>query len=204
MWLLLQMPHPTSLGLLFSGIWFALSGFSSVSMCRAHIALQVLQAFAVMLCRMAFCLSGRVIALHLDNSTVKGYLCNQGGTVYPFLSRLTCQTLSVSNMHSITPFPAYIPTHLNVEANYLSWGQLFLERHLFPKMAQAAFHLLGYRKWNCWYPPLPLNASIISPWKLLPLGVECLQLSLDVSGKLYVSSFCISSSNSFQVFGKTC
>ena len=50
-------------------------------MCRAHIALQELQDIAMMLCRMAFCLSVKVVALHLDNSTAKAYLCNQGGTV---------------------------------------------------------------------------------------------------------------------------
>ena len=64
----------------FSGAW---SGFLS----RAHIALQELQAVVVMLHRMAFCLSGKVVSLHLDNSTAKAYLCNQGGTVSPFLSR---------------------------------------------------------------------------------------------------------------------
>ena len=36
------------------------------------------------------------------------------------------------------------------------------------------------------------------------LGVECLQPSLDVSGKLCVSSSCISSSGSIQVFDRTC
>ena len=36
------------------------------------------------------------------------------------------------------------------------------------------------------------------------LGVECLQLSLDLSGKLCVSSSCISSSSSVQVSGRTC
>ena len=36
------------------------------------------------------------------------------------------------------------------------------------------------------------------------LGVECLQPSLDVSGKLCVSSSCISSSGSVQVSGGTC
>ena len=53
-------------------------------MCRAHIALQELQAVAMMLHQMAFHLSGKVVALHLDNSTAKAYLCNQGGTVSPF------------------------------------------------------------------------------------------------------------------------
>ena len=57
------------LPLLVSGPW-------SGSMCRAHIALQELQAVAMVLCRMAFHLSGKVVALHLDSSTAKVYLCN--------------------------------------------------------------------------------------------------------------------------------
>ena len=36
------------------------------------------------------------------------------------------------------------------------------------------------------------------------LGLECLQPSLDISGKLCVSSSCISSSSMVQVFGITC
>ena len=51
---------------------------------------------AMMLHRMAFCLSGKVVALHLDNSTAKAYLCNQGGTVSLFLSRLACWVLSLT------------------------------------------------------------------------------------------------------------
>ena len=76
---------------------------------------------------MAFCLSGKVVALDLDNSTAKAYLCNQGGTVSPFLSRLACLILSLTEKHGITLIPAYIPTHLNVEADYLSWDQLLPE-----------------------------------------------------------------------------
>ena len=74
----------------------------------------------MMLPRMAFHLSGKVVALHLDNSTAKAYLCNQGGIMSPFLSRLACQILSLINKHGITLIPAYISTHLNVEADYLS------------------------------------------------------------------------------------
>ena len=74
-----------------SGLPLSVSGAWSGSLCRAHIALQELQAVAIMLCRMAFHLSGKVVALHLDNSTAKAYLCNQGGTVSPFLSRLACR-----------------------------------------------------------------------------------------------------------------
>ena len=47
------------------------------------IALQEPQAVAVMLHRMAFYLSGKLVALLLDNGTAKAYFCNQGGTVSP-------------------------------------------------------------------------------------------------------------------------
>ena len=77
-----------------SGLPLSVSGVWSGSLCRAHISLQELQAVAIMLCRMAFCLSSKVVALHLDNSTAKAYLCNECGTVSPFLSRLACQILS--------------------------------------------------------------------------------------------------------------
>ena len=50
-----------------------------------HIALQELQAVALKLHQMAFHLDGKVIALHLDNSTAKAYLCNQCDTVCPLL-----------------------------------------------------------------------------------------------------------------------
>ena len=169
-------------------------------MCRAYIALQEHQTIAMMLCRMAFNLSGEVVALHLDNSTAKAYLCNQGGTVCPFLSRLACWIPSLTNKHSITHIPANIPTHLNVGADYLSQDQMLPEWNLFPQVAQVAFHVWGL-------PEVDLLASSYSThWQhyytlesLLPLGglgVECLQPSLDISGKLHVSSSSISSSDS--------
>ena len=95
----------------------------------------------MMVCGMAFCLSGKVVALHLGNNTAKAYLCNQGGTVPPFLSRLACQILSLTDKHGITLIPAYIPTHFNVEADYLSQDQLLLEWHLLPQVAHAVFCL---------------------------------------------------------------
>ena len=68
----------------------------------------------MMLHRKAFCLSGKVVALHLDNSTARAYLLNQGGTVSPFLSRVVFWILSLIIKHGITLIPAYIPTYLNV------------------------------------------------------------------------------------------
>ena len=126
-----------------SGLYLSVSGSWSGSMYRAHIALQELQAVAMMLHRMAFCLSGKMVALDLDNSMAKAYLCNQGSTVSPFLSRLACQILSLTKKHGIALLPAYIPTHLNVEANCLSQDQMLPEWHLLPQVAQAAFHLWG-------------------------------------------------------------
>ena len=46
-------------------------------MVKSDIALQGLQAVAMMLHRMAFHLSSKVVALHLVNSMEKAYLCNQ-------------------------------------------------------------------------------------------------------------------------------
>ena len=122
MWSLLLMLHPLIGPFYFqgSGLPLSVSGAWSGSLSRAHITLQELQAVAIMLSRMAFCLSGKVVALHLDNSTAKAYMCNQGGTVSPFLSRLACQIPILTDKHGITLLPAYIPTHLNVEADFLS------------------------------------------------------------------------------------
>ena len=126
-----------------SGLPLSVSGSWLGSLCRAHIALWQLWAMAMMLHRMAFCPSGKVVALQLHNSTAKAYLHNQGGTVSPFLSRLACQILSLTDKHGITLIPAYIPTHLNMEADYLYQDQLLLECHLLPQVAHTAFCLWG-------------------------------------------------------------
>ena len=47
-----------------SGLLLSVSESWSGSLCRAHIALQELHAIAMMLHRMAFHLSGKVVALH--------------------------------------------------------------------------------------------------------------------------------------------
>ena len=60
-----------------------------------------------------------------------------------FFPRLACQILSLTDRHGITLIPEYIPTHLNLEADYLSQDQLLPEWHFFPQVAQADFHLWG-------------------------------------------------------------
>ena len=44
-------------------------------------------------------------------------------------------------------------------------GLLLPEWHLLPQMAQAAFAFGAYQRRICCHPPIPLNASIITPWK---------------------------------------
>ena len=61
----------------------------------------------------------------------------------PFLSRLACQILSLTDKHGITLIPVFIPAYLNMEANYLPWDQMLPEWHLLPQVAQAGFHLWG-------------------------------------------------------------
>ena len=84
-----------------------------------YITSKELLTFALMQCRMVFDLSGKVVALHLDNSTTKAYLCNLGGRVSLLLSRLACCILNMAKKHGITLIPAYIPTHLKVEVDHL-------------------------------------------------------------------------------------
>ena len=50
----------------------------------------------------------KVLALHLDNSTVKACLCNQGGTTSLF-SRLASHLFNQADELDITLIPAYIP-----------------------------------------------------------------------------------------------
>ena len=83
-----------------------------------------LSAVAMMLHRMTFHLYGKVVALYLDNRTAKDYLCNQGRYSVSFSFQGGCQILSLTDKCSITLIAAYMPTHLSVEANYLSWDQL--------------------------------------------------------------------------------
>ena len=159
-------PTPWAFYFQGSGLPLSVSGSWLGSMCRVHIALQEAQAIAMMLHRMVFYLSVRVVALHLDNSTTKAYLCNQGGTVPPFLSRLVCWILSLTNKHGITLIPTYIPTYLNVEANYLSQGWMLLGGIFSLRWLKHLFTFGVYQWWICWYPPAPLNTSVMTPWNL--------------------------------------
>ena len=61
----------------------------------------------------------------------------------PFHSKLACWILNLTNKHGITLIPTYIPTHLNVVTDYLSWYQMLLDWYFLPQVAHAAFYLWG-------------------------------------------------------------
>ena len=73
-----------------SGLPLSVSGSWSGSLCRAQIALQELQAVAMMLCKMVFCLSGKVVAFFWITA----------------LLRLTCAIRVVQCLLSFSDWPA--------------------------------------------------------------------------------------------------
>ena len=109
---------------------------------RVYIALQELETVALMLHRISFDLSHKKVSILLDSSAVEAYLCNQSGTISLSLSRLACCVLDVANKHDMTVILAYIPTHLYMEAVYLSGGRLVPKWHLL-HIAEAVFQLQG-------------------------------------------------------------
>ena len=125
----------------------------------------------------------------------------------PFLSMLDCQILSLTNKLGITLIPAYIPTHLNVEANCISWESDASREASSPLGGPGRFSPLGPSRdgpagifsFHSMPELLHLGISTTSGG----LGVECLQPSLGISGQLCVSSSCISSSSYVHVCGRT-
>ena len=69
------MDHPWALYFQGSEVLISCCDIWSGSICKRHIALQEIQAVALMLYKMAFWFSGKVFALHLDNNTAEAYLC---------------------------------------------------------------------------------------------------------------------------------
>ena len=96
----------------------------------------------LMLHIMAFHLSSKVGASHLDKSMLK-LIYNQGCTVFLFPSKLPCCIVNLARKHGIPLIPAYILTHLNVKANCLSQGGLLPEWHFLPHIVQVAFQQWG-------------------------------------------------------------
>ena len=86
MWLLPQMLHPFIGPFIFRilGLAYYVMAWGLVYM-QGFYCLEEPQAVVLIPCKMSFQLYGKVVVLHLDSSTAKAYLCNQGGTVSLFL-----------------------------------------------------------------------------------------------------------------------
>ena len=161
----------------------------------AHFALQELWAVAMMLCRMAFWLFGKVVALNIYKSTAKAYLCNQGGTVSPFLCRLAWHC-------SIHSYPSQCGSQLSVMGMVASRviSSLLHCPNSFSSLGSAiggSVCILPHHSMSTFS---HLGNSTTSGG----LGFECIQPSLEVSGKLCLSFSCICSSSSVQVSGGIC
>ena len=190
-----------------SGLPLSVSGSWSGCMCRAHIALQELQAVVMMLHRIAFCLSSRVVALPLENSTAKAYLCNEGGTVSHFLSRLACQILSLMTsilllliQHTFLPISMWRPIICpGSDASRVASS---------PSGGSSSFSPLGSMRGGSagtlLYHSVPALLHLQNSTTSGSFWVECLQPSLDVSGKICVSFSHIGSTSYVQVSSKTC
>ena len=144
----------------------------------------------------------------LDHSTAKAYLHNQGGTVSPFLSRLACWILSLTNRHGITLTPSIHSYPPQCGGRLSVLGLVASRVASSPSGGSCSLSLLGPSRGG----PAGIFSFYSMPALLHPgnpttsgdLGVECLQPSLDFSSKLRVSSSCSGSSSSVHVSGRTC
>ena len=145
MWLLLLTPHPLIGPFIFEDL---------VYLCQLVDSGQVLCA-------------GLIVALHLDNSTSKAYLCNQGGTVSPFVSRLACQILA--SMVLLLFQHTFLTTSMwrliiCPRIRCFRSGIFFLRWH------RQLFNFGAFQMWTYWHLLIQLNASIITDWNLHYLG----------------------------------
>ena len=151
-----------------SGVPITCCGTRSSSMHIAHIALEKCQVVTLTLYKMAFCLSNKVVAFYLDNSTAKAYLCNQGGTTSLFLSTLACYILSLADKHGYCS-DSSICTYPSQCGSQLSQGKLVPKCQLLLGIAQAAFIIGVNLGWICWHPSVPINVFAITPCNVLHL-----------------------------------
>ena len=152
-----------------------------------------------MLCKMAFWLSNKVVALHLDNSTAKSMWYS-----FLFLSRSACCILNLAKKHGISLIPACIP--ISVWKLTISPGaSWFLSGTCLPTLLNLHLTFEVNQRWICWHPHVPINISVITP--TLPLeafGLNAFNHPLSLSGKLCVSFSSFSSPGSIHVPGRMC
>ena len=103
----------------------------------------------------AFWLTGKAVALNVGNSNAKAYFLQSGWYSISFLFQASLLLFK-------SGWQAYVPIHLNVEAYYHCKVQ---EWHLCYHIAQTTLQLGVNWRWICWNIHIPINVSIITPWK---------------------------------------
>ena len=207
MWLLLQMPCLVIGTFIFRVLdcHYQLMDLGQV-LCVRLITLQEIQVVAMMLRRMVFQLSGKVVALHLDNSTVKVMQSGWCSISFSFQTDL-----------------------LNVESDQQAWYYSYSSIHCYLSQCGSQLSVTGMVVSGV------TSSTLHCPSKVLTLGstrggsvgiliyhsmsalfhlgkcttcgghgIECTQKFLDISGKFCLSCSFTSSSSSFQASGETC
>ena len=135
-------------------------------MCRAHIALQEFQAITMMLHRMDFHLSGKVVALHLYNITAKPFHVIKVVQCLLFFPGWPARYwVWLTSMVLLLFQHTCLPTSM--------WRQIICPRidcfqsGIFSfRWLRQLFTFGAFWRWNCWHVLILLNASIITSWKL--------------------------------------
>ena len=86
------------------------------------------QAIASILQRNGFCLSGKVVALHLQNIAAKVNLCNQGTTV-SFYFQTCLSHIALTNKHGILVYYTYLL--ISMWKPIIYWGEDWLQNGTF-------------------------------------------------------------------------
>ena len=184
-----------------SGLPWSVSGAWSGSLCRAHIALQELQAVAIMLCMMAFCLLGWITGLLRLTCVMRVVQCLLFFPGWParYWVWLTSMVLL---FFQYTFLPTTMWRLIICPRISCFWSGTFSLRWL-----RQLFAFGTFQRWTSGifsFYSMPALFHFGNTTACGGLGVECLQPSLDFSGKLCVSSSSSGPSSSVQVSGRTC
>ena len=120
----------------------------------------------MMLCRMAFHLLCKVVALHLDNNNVKAYLCNSRwySVSFSFQAGLLDTESDWQAWYYSHPIIHSYPSQCGCQSSVP--GSEAFRVAFSPSGGSSTFSPLGSTWGGSVGSPLPLNTYIIMPWKL--------------------------------------
>ena len=169
MWLLLQMPWPIIGPFLFRGLVYPFQLVNPGLVLCVGLILSC-WSFRQLPWWCVEWLSTYLVRwlpyIYLDNSTANAYLCNQGGTLSPFFLGWPAgywvwltSTVLLLFQHTFIPISIW-------RLIICTWVSFFHSGIISLIWLKLLFAFGIYQRWIiCWPPPVPLNASIITPWK---------------------------------------